>query len=77
VPELVEEVRKLRDELSRWTDGRRGLLVHATNRSSDVIRSERPIHIARAKKAAADDGLLAFAGYFMHLWRRRRGWYER
>jgi hypothetical protein len=76
-PELVNEVREMRKELLKWTDGVRGLQVHTINKLRNGRVTDRPLHLRMARQAAATGGRRAFVVYYVQLWRRRYGLYAR
>lgn len=76
LPDLVQEVEKLRKEVSKWTDGIRGIEVHAVDRNRRERRRHRPWLINKALRVLKSDGGLAFLRYLFSRWRQRRGLYR-
>ena len=76
LPELINEVEKIHKELHKWTDGIKGLQVHAVNNERRIRRRDRRVWIQRAEAVRKERGWL---GYFRHLGERalqRRGWID-
>ncbi|MGZ4737852.1 MAG: hypothetical protein ACXV8V_01325 [Ilumatobacteraceae bacterium] len=76
LPDLVTEVKTLREEMAKWTDGSRGIQVKVTDRNKDNVRSERPYHFMRAAAVRREKGWRAVAEYYIEIWQRRSGWYS-
>jgi hypothetical protein len=53
LPELVKEIEGIRKQLKRWTDGNRGLLVHARDRDAMIERQRVEIAEWRAAQGLA------------------------
>lgn len=75
--DLIEELEKLRKEHQKWTNGLRGLDVRVTDAVKARRKEDRPFHLRSALKKRDEDGWRSFCVYFVHLWRRRHGWYSR
>lgn len=73
--ELVESVEEVRKELAKWTDGSRGLLVNAVNRTRTRRRDERPYRVGETLRVRRTNGWAAAARHLLDDWRRREGWY--
>ena len=74
IPEVVERLKGLHDEIKKWTDGIHGLQVNVTDRERKTRRDHRHIWVERATTVLKDEGWAAFV---RHLGRRalqRRGW---
>jgi len=77
LPQLVEEVEKVRKELAKWTDGIRGLRVNTTDREKQERAQFRHFLTRRFVQSAKEDGIVPTARtYARDAWRRalaRRG----
>lgn len=77
LPELVDEVEKVRKELAKWSDGSRGLRVNTTDREKQERAERRRWRTSRFIRAARAGGIAPTARpYARDAWRRaltRRG----
>jgi hypothetical protein len=75
--QLVERVEEIRKELARWTDGIRGLRVHAVDREQHERTQVRQWLIERSVDSARENGVVPAARALVRdLWRQalsRRG----
>jgi len=55
VPELVTEVANVRRELKKWTDGTRGILVHARDKDEMIARERADLEARRVVREAQRD----------------------
>ena len=74
LPELVDEVERLRKETGKWTDGIRGLRVAVLNREKDERQMGRPAIMRRVKDIRRKDGWRASARWYLDLWLHPHGW---
>lgn len=75
VHDLVEAVEQLRREIGKWTDGSRGLLVKAVDRTRERTRDDRPYRLGEIARFRRDRGWASAARHVFDDWRRRKGWY--
>lgn len=77
LPELVDEVEKVRRELAKWTDGIRGLRVNTVDRDRQERAQLNRSLVRRSVRAAEADGIVPAAWMLAReVWRRalaRRG----
>ena len=76
LPELIQSVDKIQNEIHKWTDGISGLRVHAVDNDKRVRRQERPHWIRRANKVREDNGRVAYLRYLVERALQRRGWID-
>jgi len=77
LPDVVREIRKVGTELGKWTDGTRGLLVHAVDRQTMENRRYRPRRIAQFHETRARKGTASAVREWFDDWQDRSGWYRR
>lgn len=75
VHELVEAVEQLRKEIGKWTDGSRGLLVNAVDRTRARTLDDRPYRLGEVIRVRRDRGWRSAARHVLDDWRRRKGLY--
>ena len=73
--DLVETVEQLRKEIEKWTNGSRGLLVNAVDRTRERTRDDRPYRLGEIARIRRDRGWASAARQVLDDWRRRKGWY--
>jgi hypothetical protein len=74
VADIYTEVKSMREEFEKWSDGNSGLLVNTVDRRRWKIRTDRSMHLTMARDAARKHGWRAALKHYIHLWRRRGGW---
>lgn len=74
VPELVEEVGKLRAMLEKWSDGSRGVLVMAVDRHRHRAREDRWIVRRMARDARDKGGWPGYVRFIVDRLLRVYGW---
>ncbi|MBM2621189.1 hypothetical protein JIG36_37375 [Actinoplanes sp. LDG1-06] len=74
LPELVDEVGKVRRELHKWTDGSRGLLVNAVDRDAKQKREIRPYRLQEYVTVFKEQGVRAVARHGANRTMKRLGW---
>jgi hypothetical protein len=76
LPELVDEVEKVRKELARWTEGTHGLQVHVVDRERARRIDLRRYRLEHFQQTAKTEGVLPAARALVRqvaelaLWRR-------
>jgi hypothetical protein len=76
MPDLVQTLDSVRDEIKKWTDGTRGLLVSAQNRDRHARYDNRRYWIRQATAVREQHGWLAWTRYLVERALQRRGWIE-
>ncbi len=74
LPDLVDELQRLRQELGKWTDGQRGLLVYSVDRDRYVARRDRPHWRETARQTLEQKGWLAYFRWLRDRQLARYGW---
>lgn len=75
--ELVGLLEDLVKEHKKWTDGVKGLRVHAVDAIRKDRRDHRPSRIRQMKRAFRDKGIWGAASYWIEVWIRRYGLWSR
>jgi hypothetical protein len=74
LPELVSEMESIQREISKWTDGSRGLLAFSVNRRAHVRRTDRPYLRDEGARVRKDLGWRAYIAWFSDRMLTRYGW---
>jgi hypothetical protein len=74
LPELVQEVEKIRKEMHRWTQGTQGLLVHGVDHERRTRRQHRPWLRQQAAQVRKEQGLAGYVRWQVDQQLRRYGW---
>lgn len=74
LPDLVDEVEKIRKELAKWTDGSRGVLVQGTDRDKRVRRQDRWHWRQKAASVRKTEGWVSWIRWLVERQLRRYGW---
>lgn len=74
LPDLVDKVGKVHEEMRKWTDGISGLRVNASDRDRSALRDHRQRGVERALRVRRQEGNLALLRHLVTRSLQRRGW---
>lgn len=74
LPDLVKEVKIMRREFAKWTDGLRGLRVFTEDRRSYMARQDRSHFGSLAAQVRNEQGSIAYIKWLVNHFLSRYGW---
>ncbi len=74
--DLVGEIKKVREELHKWTDGHQGLRVFSHDADRKRARDHRPLHYTKIVELRKSEGWVSAGRYAVQEFRRRFGLHE-